>query len=215
MSFQEPVNVMGVVAFPNPDKEKRVIRFIDSSYNDLFTVADGGSVILTHFDGRRNTAACAYIDDCHAKIGNEVYHICQFAEIAERNGVIYEPEAPIATNDYGFYEIYQIESARDVDYCFRSYDEAKKLLKPADYQRVYAGVLAKKVTLDELYAKHNRDRRPFGRQMRSLSMSDIIVTQRGGVKKAYYVDDIGFKEVPKFLSPPRKSKDKKKTEPER
>ena len=35
MSTQEPVNIMGVVAFPNPDKEKQAIRFIDSNYNTL------------------------------------------------------------------------------------------------------------------------------------------------------------------------------------
>ncbi len=28
MTDREPVNIMGVIAFPNPDKDKRVIRFI-------------------------------------------------------------------------------------------------------------------------------------------------------------------------------------------
>ena len=34
MSDREPVNIMGVIAFPEPDKSKRRIRFIDS-LNDL------------------------------------------------------------------------------------------------------------------------------------------------------------------------------------
>lgn len=92
MSDMEPVNIMGVVAFPNPDKEKQVIRFIDSSYNSLFTVPNGGSIILTHFDGSKTTAICTYIDDYHAKIGNGVFHILEFAERMERCG-IYMPRS--------------------------------------------------------------------------------------------------------------------------
>ena len=38
MTDREPVNIMGVVAFPNPHKDERVIRFIDSEYHTLFTI---------------------------------------------------------------------------------------------------------------------------------------------------------------------------------
>lgn len=92
MSNMEPINIMGVVAIPNPDKEKQVIRFIDSSYNDLFSVPNGGSIVLTRADGSKAALPCTYIDDYHAKIGNSVYHICQFAEIMERNATVYAPE---------------------------------------------------------------------------------------------------------------------------
>lgn len=99
MSFQEPVNIMGVMAFPNPDKKKQVIRFIDSSYKELFKVPDGGNVELTRADGSRTSLPCIYIDDYHAKIGNSVYHICQFAEILEKNGATCSPE--LAHKDVG------------------------------------------------------------------------------------------------------------------
>ena len=33
MTDHEPVNIMGVIAFPEPDKSKRRIRFIDAEYN--------------------------------------------------------------------------------------------------------------------------------------------------------------------------------------
>ncbi len=36
MTDREPVNIMGVIAFPNPNKDERVIRFIDSEYHTLF-----------------------------------------------------------------------------------------------------------------------------------------------------------------------------------
>src|SRR5574344_2097673 len=94
MSNQEPVNIMGVVAFPNPDKDKQAIRFIDSGYNNLFSVPNGGSVVLTRFDGSKTALPCTYIDDYHAKIGSNVYHICQFAELMEQNGATYAPEHP-------------------------------------------------------------------------------------------------------------------------
>lgn len=46
MIDREPVDIMGVTAFPNPDKDQRVIRFIDSEYYTLFTIKDGESTIL-------------------------------------------------------------------------------------------------------------------------------------------------------------------------
>ena len=32
-----------------------------------------------------------------------------------------------------------------------------------------------------------------------MSVSDVVVLQENGVEKAYYVDSLGFKEVPQFL----------------
>ena len=47
MSDREPVNIMGVIAFPEPDKSKRRIRFIDPEYNTLFYIPDGASMAST------------------------------------------------------------------------------------------------------------------------------------------------------------------------
>lgn len=212
MSSMEPVNIMGVVAFPNPDKEKQVIRFIDSSYNPLFTVPDGGSIVLTYFDGRQTVAPCTYIDDCHAKIGGSVYHICEFAELMERNGATYSPEHPQRGDICDTYEIFQIKDTANTDYSFRPYGDAQGHLRRADYRRAYAGVLSPKVTMDALFAKHNRDNRPFGREMRSLSVSDVLVINRDGHKKAYYVDSFGFQEVKCFLPRARTTPKKERGE---
>ena len=43
MTDREPVNIMGVIAFPNPNKDERMIRFIDSEYHTLFTIRPCGS----------------------------------------------------------------------------------------------------------------------------------------------------------------------------
>ena len=190
MSDREPVDIMGVFAFPNPDKDKRDIRFIDSAYRTLFTIKDGESIVITRFDGEKMVFPCKYIDDCHVCIGNSAYHICEFAEMQERNGNIYVPSAPKISGEIGTYEIYQIPATADVDYYFRSYEAAKGN------------------SLEDLWAKHNSDHRPFAHRMRSMSVSDIVVLTQGGKKTAYYTDSVGFKEVPEFLTQKHQEKNK-------
>ena len=206
MIDREPVDIMGVTAFPNPNKDERVIRFIDSEYHTLFTIKDGESIVITRFDGEKLILPCTYIDDCHVCIGNSAYHICEFAEMQERSGNTYVPRTPKISAEIGTYEIYQISATADADYCFRSYEAAKGKLRSADYQRSYAGMYAKGNSLEDLWAKHNRDSRPFAHRMRSMSVSDIVVLTQGGRKTAYYADTIGFKEVPEFLAQQRVQK---------
>ena len=74
MIDREPVDIMGVTAFPNPNQDERVIRFIDSEYHTLFTIKDGESIVITRFDGEKVVLPCKYIDDCHVCVGNSAYH---------------------------------------------------------------------------------------------------------------------------------------------
>lgn len=67
------------------------ICFIDSSYNELFRIFDGGQICITEIDGTKIYRSCRYIDDYHTEIGDTVYHICEFAELMERNGSTYKP----------------------------------------------------------------------------------------------------------------------------
>lgn len=67
------------------------IRFINSSYNDMFRISDGETIQID-FPKETVIKPCKYIDDYHTKIGNEVFHICQFAEIMERVGAKYLKE---------------------------------------------------------------------------------------------------------------------------
>lgn len=75
MTDHEPVNIMGVFAFPNPDRDNRMIRFIDSEYNTLFTVKDGERIVLTNLDDQTEILACTYIDDCHTKISEDDFPV--------------------------------------------------------------------------------------------------------------------------------------------
>ncbi len=70
------------------------LRFIDSSYQEQFRIPNGGRIEVEYPD-RTFSAPCEYIDDYHAYIGGEVYHMCQFAEVIERNGGTVRPEAEI------------------------------------------------------------------------------------------------------------------------
>lgn len=89
-------------------------------------------------------------------------------------------------------------------------------MKASDYRHAYSGMLAKDTTLDDLYLLHNRDDRPFAHQMTSMSMSDIIVTEKAGKRTGYYVDSFGFTELPTgFERQLSKGRTQKRTEPER
>ncbi len=68
------------------------IRFIDSKYNEKFRIPDGGKIIITAAWGEKNEYVCRYIDEAHLEIGNNLYHICEFAERMEKNGAFYEPK---------------------------------------------------------------------------------------------------------------------------
>ena len=65
------------------------IRFITPHYEEKFRVADGDSVRIRCQDGRVLDRVCRYIDEYHVEVGtgwDNLYHICQFAEMMERNG---------------------------------------------------------------------------------------------------------------------------------
>ena len=188
------------------DGNGRVIRFIDSEYHQLFTVPDGANIVLTQLDGTRATLFCQYVDDTHAFIDGFTFHIHQFALLQERSGAVYLPEHPGAADICDTYEVYQLKDVGKTPYGFCSYEAAKDKLHPSHYMKVYAGNLAPGVTLDGIFAKHNQDLRPRRMDIRSMSVSDVVVLNRGGTKKAFYVDNIGFREAEQFLKPPARNK---------
>lgn len=75
------------------DEVKR-IRFIDSSYNFLFSVPDGANITITYEGGEKITRPCKFLDEYHTKIGSSILHICEFAEKMERIGAKYAPTEP-------------------------------------------------------------------------------------------------------------------------
>ena len=98
--------------------------------------------------------------------------------------------------------IYQI-TARDPehDYRFMGLDYVEKkgiTVTRADYDLIYAAPLTDKDTLDGIYERFNIQR-PADFTGHSLSVSDVVVLNDGSTVKAYYVDSIGFAELPEFF----------------
>lgn len=69
---------------------ERGIRIIDSNYNEKFRIDDGEKMRLVTAGGEFRDMRVRYIDDYHmetyAEWGNNLYHICEFAERFEERG---------------------------------------------------------------------------------------------------------------------------------
>ena len=104
--------------------------------------------------------------------------------------------------------IYQLRDSDDtarLHFMNYEYLEKKGLsVQKKNYAAVYAGNLDRRGDtqdrLNELYETFNI-RRPEDFRGHSLSVSDIIALKQHGVISCYYVDTVGFKEVPDFLQP--------------
>ena len=107
----------------NPDGKD--IRFIDSHYKDLFRIPDG-SCIQIHYPDETVVKPCKFIDEYHTQIGTNVFHICQFAEIMERNGASYMAEPEIMGDEaawkVGMDRILAIQTCDD-GYDYTLFDE--------------------------------------------------------------------------------------------
>ena len=73
------------------EKANKGIRFITPRYKTLFTVNDGDEVKLKRYNGTYIVKECRYIDETHFYFGNNIYHICEFAEKCNTNGNSVEP----------------------------------------------------------------------------------------------------------------------------
>jgi len=71
--------------------ENREIRFINANYEDLFKIPNGGYITITLNNGEQLIRQCRFHGECHVEVGNNLYHICEFAEKMERAGNTYEP----------------------------------------------------------------------------------------------------------------------------
>ena len=73
------------------------------------------------------------------------------------------------------------------------------IIDAANYKCVYSGRLHENEKMDDLYAVFN-DNPPADYKAHSMSVSDVIITNRGGDMQAYYVDRFGFAELPDFAA---------------
>ena len=100
------------------------------------------------------------------------------------------------------YALYQLNTElKDVPYEFMGMDFVKDHgmeVTAADYKCVYSGILHDSVSLDELYSIFNQNH-PADFKGHSMSVSDVVIVNRNGDMKAYYVDSFGFADLPDFV----------------
>ncbi len=101
------------------------------------------------------------------------------------------------------FSIYQVPAGPEGrDFRFRSYEELQAAGLAVDrknYELVYTAPLDGKTTLENIYRTFNTDDRPADFRGHSLSVSDVVVINRGGKEEAHYCDSIGFTPVPEFM----------------
>lgn len=99
------------------------------------------------------------------------------------------------------YLIYQVKRDFARDYLFENYDVlAKRGLKVDSdhYELTYSAELTSADTLESIYTEFNLNH-PSDFRGHSLSVSDIVVLRENDREKAFYCDNVGFKEVPEFF----------------
>ena len=111
-------------------------------------------------------------------------------------------KAPGLIENKDTFSIYQLTDKATEKYGFISLNSLRAdgvAVDPANYRYLYNGEFPKDKTLEDIYVRFNLYR-PENFIGHSLSVSDVIVTQRDGMEKAYYVDRFGFTEVPDFMT---------------
>ena len=66
--------------------EPKEIRFIYPDYQEKFRIPDGDQILVSYPTGDRKAFVCKYIDDYHLLVGNNAFHICEYAERLQRLG---------------------------------------------------------------------------------------------------------------------------------
>ena len=116
----------------------------------------------------------------------------------------YEAPAQEAAPEPGdSFSIYQVPAGPEGrDFRYRPYEELQAAGLAVDrknYELVYTAPLDGKTTLENIYRTFNTDDRPADFRGHSLSVSDVVVINRGGKEEAHYCDSIGFTPVPEFM----------------
>ena len=100
------------------------------------------------------------------------------------------------------FSIIQLKDKENLrDYRFASMSELREkglYVDNENYQRTYRGRLKENETLDDIFTRFNVNH-PKDFRGHSLSVGDIIGIVKDGKPTAYFVDSVGYKEIPDFL----------------
>ena len=171
------------------DEKEHSIRFINSGYDTLVRIPDGGTVEI-RFPDRTFTAKCEYLDDYHTKIGDTVFHICEFAELLEHQVGTVHPE-PEITSDEAAWQLghreYLALQRTDVGFDYTIYSKNFKLM---DGGQLDAPELTMKQAREQILEMHGlvrRNRRavPFNEVMeKAEAVQDSVLDQLQDLKSS-------------------------------
>ena len=100
---------------------------------------------------------------------------------------------------FAIYQLREGEEYHDLRFMNTEYLAERDLAVEGDnYNFIYGGRLPEGESLDGIYERFNL-RHPEGYEGHSLSVSDMVVMQRDGEARAYYVDSFGFSEIDEFV----------------
>lgn len=113
---------------------------------------------------------------------------------------------PAAEPELGTFTIYQLKSGEELHYHrFEPLERLERFglfVDPDNYEKVYTANVPEDgsimMKLENIYKTFNLHR-PEDFKGHSLSVSDVVVLHQEGKDTAYYVDSIGFEEVPAFF----------------
>ena len=119
-----------------------------------------------------------------------------------QDAVVGANEELLYTDTADRYAIFQIdENGKGREYLFFNMDFIQKKgmeVEGSDYELIYSGRLGQREDLNTIYEKFNLNH-PEGYTGHSLSVSDIVVINRGGQVSAHFVDSFRFTELPDFV----------------
>ena len=138
------------------------------------------------------------LQDYKVQVQAEVAQEAEDAGLTVEEYLASGSDAPAQPN----FSIYQVPRGPEGrDFRYRSYEGLQVdglSVDRKNYQLVYTAPLDKNTSLDEIYHRFNMEH-PADYTGRSLSLGDIVVFRQNGKQTAYYVDSIGYREVPEFF----------------
>ena len=106
------------------------------------------------------------------------------------------------------FTIYQLKDGDAMrDLRFEPLERLQQTPDMTNYENLYSAPLDKDMKLKDIFYTFNMDR-PEDFKGHSLSVSDVVVMNRDGKETAFYVDSVGFKELPGFLAVKEQSQEK-------
>ena len=212
---EKVINAGGVIVKFSAEfnSEWEVIRITNMSRDDVGKlIYDMAALDMEKWDGdyitylEQHGAEITLIDSSMSSNGlDPEYYDFEFTvdanpSVIEGRRLTDEKDLFLQTDNY--YMVYQYDHTDgDWGYKFMGLDIIKNMglaVDGKDYRMVYRDNLNENESLDELYARFNLEQ-PEGFVGHSMSVSDVIVIRRNGEMKAYFVDDVGFSELPDFI----------------